>query len=160
MIKSFLKHKPLIKKTLQHQTATVRSSLKVQASRKCIFYIFCIFLGASFFSFEFIHDFSKEYYNALEEYAAAERESKIALDLVKKNAEGTIAGRIYNKTYAKSTEKWKILNVVSKDENVFGFKSLHFFLGTIWFVFLGFSFIPCITFRYPFVMNERTWVVK
>ena len=106
----------------------VKKMYSLQASRKYILYLFCLLLGASFFSFEFFPNFSEDYYSALNEYRSVEKANKLALGLVKKNAMGTPAGDSYEETRALSLEKWNQFETIRNNEKVFGFKSMHFFM--------------------------------
>lgn len=124
----FLKHRQSIKKTLQTQITTEEKTHRVRANRK-LPYIIAIICITSLYSFEFLPDFSEQYNTAVTEYNLAEKANKSALNLVKENAKGTLAGDAYKKTYAVSLEKWKHLKVVQKNEKVFGFKSLQLFVA-------------------------------
>jgi hypothetical protein len=94
-------------------------------------------LGISFYSFEFIPDFSEQYYSAEKEAKNAKNINSIALAKVKDYAKGTEVYNAYLEVNKRKKEVFENYNAVVENEKVFGFKSLHFFWERLG-LFLGF----------------------
>ncbi|WP_144895174.1 hypothetical protein [Lutibacter sp. Hel_I_33_5] len=114
-----------------HQTQTIQeqTTRKARVRNKLAPYLIAVICLTSFYSFEFLPNFSDRYNSALTEYNLAEKKNKAALKIVKDNAKGTVAGDAYAATYAVALEKWNTFKMAKKDERVFAFKSLQLFLG-------------------------------
>lgn len=134
---SYYKHKPRTKRTPQLQTVTEERPLTQTKTKKYLRYIFALILGISFYSFEFIPDFSEQYYSAEKEAKNAKNINSIALAKVKDYAKGTEVYNAYLEVNKRKKEVFENYNAVVENEKVFGFKSLHFFWERLG-LFLGF----------------------
>ncbi|KAB1159763.1 hypothetical protein F7018_05490 [Tenacibaculum aiptasiae] len=106
----------------------------------------------SFFSFEFVPNFSEEYIVARDNYKLEIKKVAKALDKVKKQAKGTVAYEKYLETKNIKDLAKKEYYEIKKEESYFGFKSFQLFLGEFgpWFCF----------FVYIFFMLYRSFILK
>ena len=93
-----------------------------------ILYISIAFCVVLFYSHKFIAPFSDNYINKRDEYRKVKKEKNIALDKIKEEAKGTVFHEKYSKLKDKTEELWAKYEEAKKEEKVFGFKSLHFFI--------------------------------
>ena len=90
-------------------------------------YIIGLICIICFYSYEFINDYSDNYYISINNYKKAKDNRTEALNKVKEFAKGSI---VYNKYLDKKSiaeKTWEKHNKIKKEEQFFGFKSLHFF---------------------------------
>ena len=101
--------------------------IQTKTNKKYIKYILAILFGASFFSFEFVPNFSDNYYKAEAKAQEAKKMNAIALSKVKDYAKGTAIYNDYLKANKKKKEVFANYNNIVDKEKVFGFKSFHIF---------------------------------
>lgn len=134
---SYFKHKLSTKRTRRHQIVTEEPPSTPTKTRKYLRYIFALVLGISFYSFEFIPDFSEQYYSAEKEAEEAKDMNSVALANVKNYAKGSDVYNAYLKANKRKKEVFKNYDAIVENEKIFGFNSLHFFWERLG-LFLGF----------------------
>lgn len=90
-----------------------------------------------FYSYEFIDDFSNHYYTTLDHHKKAKDNRTLALSKVKEFAKGSIVYSEYLEQKSITDATWKEYQKAKRQEEVFGFKSIHFFWERFG-LFLGF----------------------
>lgn len=131
------KNKQLKKTIPQHQTETEERIQTIQKGKKFLPYILALFFGLLFTSHKFFDTYSQEFKEAKTVYQKDIDKVTAALNVVKKEAEGTLAYQNYLKARdAKDVSKKKYF-AIKKEEKVYGFKSFHFWVERF-SMFLGF----------------------
>ena len=90
-------------------------------------YIIGLICLISFYSFEFIIDFSNEYYFTLGDHKRAKRDKSKILEKLKNQAIGSTVFEEYLNRKRTADAAWEKHNEIKYKEELFGFKSLHFF---------------------------------
>ena len=96
-------------------------------TKRFLRYIFALLLGFSFFSYEFLPNFSESYYKAQNEALEAKKLNTEALAQVKNYAKGTTAYENYLNANEHKKIAFQKFNRVKEDEKVFGFRSFQLF---------------------------------
>ena len=137
-------------KTTSPTQITTEETTTTPEKNKVFFYrdiLFAVTIFSLFYSFEFIPNFSDEYYKIEKEFYAAKKENSRALKEVKKAAEDSKEYKNYlkvNTTYKSVVSK---LNKVKSDEKVFGFRSFQLFATSLFPIIAIFFYVIYNLFR-------------
>lgn len=104
--------------------------------KNIIVYFLVLLCATLFYSHKFVTPFSDGYQSKLDSHKSIKKERTKAILNIIESSKGTKEYETFINSKTLTDKAWKIFLETKKDEKVFGFKSLHFFLERFGLTFL------------------------